>query len=102
MKQNRKVLVGRVVSDKMNKTVIVAVESYRRHPLYKKLVRKTKKYAAHDEENRCRVGDVVRIVETRPLSRTKRWRVVEVLGHEEMAGLTEGAVSTEEAVPEGG
>lgn len=102
MKQNRKVLVGRVVSDKMNKTVIVAVESYRRHPLYKKLVRNTKKYAAHDEENRCRVGDVVRIVETRPLSRTKRWRVVEVLGHEEMAGLTEGAVSTEEVVPEGG
>ncbi len=96
MRQNRKVLVGRVVSDKMQKTVIVAVETYRRHPLYKKLVRKTKKYAAHDEENRCRVGDVVKIVETRPLSRTKRWRVVEILGHEELAA------PAEEAAPEGG
>ncbi len=102
MRQNRKVLVGRVVSDKMQKTVIVAVETYRRHPLYKKLVRKTKKYAAHDEENRCRVGDVVKIVETRPLSRTKRWRVVEVLGHEEVAGPAEEAAQTEEAAPEGG
>lgn len=102
MRQNRKVFVGRVVSDKMNKTVIVAVESYRRHPLYKKLVRKTKKYAAHDEENRCRVGDVVKIVETRPLSRTKRWRVVEILGHEEVAGPAEEAAPTEEVAPEGG
>lgn len=101
MRQNRKVLVGRVVSDKMNKTVVVAVDTYRRHPLYKKLVRKTKKYAAHDEENRCRVGDVVKIIETRPLSRTKRWRVIEILGHEELAGPAEAA-PVEEAASEGG
>jgi small subunit ribosomal protein S17 len=75
----RKVLEGTVVSDKMQKTVVVAVERLTRHPLYKKTIRRTKKYKAHDEENACRVGDRVRIVETRPLSKTKRWRVVEIL-----------------------
>ncbi len=75
----RKVLEGVVVSDKMQKTVVVAVERITRHPLYKKTVRKVKKYKAHDEDNACRVGDRVRIVETRPLSKTKRWRVVEIL-----------------------
>lgn len=72
-------MVGRVVSDRMNKTVVVVVERRRRHPLYKKVVRSTKKYKAHDEHNACRVGDVVRIRESRPLSREKRWVVVEIL-----------------------
>ncbi len=71
--------VGRVVSDKMNKTVVVAVDYLKPHPLYRKIIRKTSKFHAHDEENACKVGDIVRIEETRPLSRTKRWRVVEIL-----------------------
>lgn len=79
MYERRKRLVGRVTSDKMDKTVVVAVERIYRHRLYKKVVRRTKKYMAHDEENACRVGDVVRIVESRPLSRRKRWVVEEIL-----------------------
>lgn len=75
----RKVRVGRVVSDKMDKTVVVAVETLVRHPLYQKVIRKTKKFKAHDEHNACRVGDKVRIMETRPLSKEKRWRVVEII-----------------------
>lgn len=75
----RKVRIGTVVSDKMNKTVVVAVERRVSHPLYSKQVVRTKKYHAHDEENSARVGDVVRIMETRPLSKTKRWRVLEVV-----------------------
>ncbi len=76
---NRKQKVGRVVSDKMSKTVVVAVDYLRPHPLYRKTVRKTSKFYAHDENNDCHVGDIVRIEETRPLSRTKRWRVVEIV-----------------------
>jgi len=79
MSERRKRLVGRVVSDKMDKTVVVEVERLHRHPLYGKVVRKSKKYKAHDEDNACRVGDVVRIVESRPLSREKRWVVEEIL-----------------------
>lgn len=77
--------VGRVVSDKMDKTVVVAVDYLKPHPLYRKIIRRTKKFHAHDEENACKVGDVVRIEETRPLSRTKRWRVIEIVkrGEEE-------------------
>ncbi|CCO07808.1 30S ribosomal protein S17 [Desulforamulus hydrothermalis] len=75
----RKVRQGRVVSDKMEKTVVVAVEDRVRHPLYNRTIRKTKKFKAHDEENSCRIGDIVRIMETRPLSKDKRWRVVEIL-----------------------
>ncbi len=75
----RKRLVGRVVSDKMDKTVVVRVERLYRHRFYKKVVKARKKYKAHDEENACRVGDMVRIVESRPLSREKRWVVEEVL-----------------------
>ena len=71
--------VGTVVSDKMDKTVVVAVENRFPHPIYKKTVSRTKRYKAHDEENTCKVGDRVRITETRPLSRTKRWAVAEVL-----------------------
>lgn len=76
---SRKVRVGKVVSDKMDKTIVVAVERSTRHPLYGKIIRKTKKYKAHDEDNTCRIGDKVRIMETRPLSRDKRWRLVEIV-----------------------
>ena len=71
--------VGVVVSDKMDKTVVVAVENRFPHPIYQKTVSRTKRYKAHDEDNNCKVGDQVRITETRPLSRTKRWTVAEVL-----------------------
>lgn len=73
--------VGLVVSDKMDKTVVVAIENRSPHPKYRKIVVRTKRYKAHDEENKCRVGDRVRIQETRPLSRTKRWVVVDILSH---------------------
>ena len=76
---NRKVRYGVVVSDKMDKTVTVSVENHFRHPLYGKINRLTKKYKAHDEENACAVGDKVKIMETRPLSKDKRWRVVEIV-----------------------
>ncbi len=71
--------VGEVVSDKMDKTVVVAIENRAPHPKYRKIMPKTKKYKAHDEENKCKTGDIVRIKETRPLSRTKRWEVAEIL-----------------------
>lgn len=77
--KRRKTKQGRVVSDKMDKTVVVAVEYYGRHPLYKKAVRRVKRFKAHDEQNTCGIGDTVKIVETRPLSKEKRWRVMEVL-----------------------
>jgi small subunit ribosomal protein S17 len=76
---NRKVREGIVVSDKMDKTVVVAVEDRVKHPLYGKIIRRTTKYKAHDEANEYGVGDRVRLMETRPLSATKRWRVVELL-----------------------
>ncbi len=75
----RKVRTGVVVSDRMDKTVLVRVEGRKRHPLYGKSVRRTSKLAAHDESNEVRVGDKVRVMETRPLSRTKHWRVVEIV-----------------------
>ena len=75
----RKTRMGQVVSDKMDKTVVVAVERLERHPLYKKTIRRTTKFKAHDENNECRIGDQVQIVETRPLSKDKRWRVVSVV-----------------------
>lgn len=78
-KESRKVRTGQVVSDKMNKTVVVAVKRLRPHPRYKKFVRHTKKYKVHDENNICKVGDNVKIVETRPLSKEKRWRIMEVV-----------------------
>ena len=79
MERRRKTRVGRVVSNKMDKTVLVAVATPRRHPLYKKTIRRTTKYHVHDEKNECGLGDKVRIIETRPLSRYKRWRVAEIL-----------------------
>ncbi len=82
--KRRKTKLGRVVSDKMDKTVVVAVESYRRHLIYKKAVRRIKKFKAHDEQNSCQQGDMVRIEETRPLSKEKHWRVVEVVSKGEV------------------
>ena len=75
----RKTRVGVVVSDKMDKTITVSVEDFVRHSLYGKAVKRTKKFKAHDEENQCNIGDRVRIMETRPLSKDKRWRLVEVV-----------------------
>lgn len=75
----RKTRVGKVVSDKMDKTVVVAIEDSVRHPLYKKIIKRTVKFKAHDEQNACGVGDKVMIMETRPLSKDKRWRVVEII-----------------------
>ena len=77
--QNKRELVGKVVSDKTDKTITVLVETYKKHPLYGKRVKYSKKYAAHDEKNEAKIGDTVRIVETRPLSRTKHFRLVEVV-----------------------
>jgi small subunit ribosomal protein S17 len=79
MEERRKQLVGRVISNKMDKTVVVEVERTARHPLYGKVLRRVKKYKAHDEGNECQVGDLVLMIESRPLSREKRWRVVEIL-----------------------
>jgi small subunit ribosomal protein S17 len=75
----RKVVVGKVVSDKMDKTITVLVETYKKHPLYGKRVKYSKKFKAHDENNVAKIGDVVKIMETRPLSKDKRWRLVEVV-----------------------
>lgn len=76
---NRKVRIGTVVSDKMDKTIVVKVEDFIRHPLYGKRVKRTTKFKAHDELNTCGIGDKVRIMETRPLSRDKRWRLIEII-----------------------
>ena len=75
----RKTRVGKVISDKMDKTVVVAVETSIKHPKYKKVVKRTYKLKAHDENNECGVGDKVRVMETRPLSKEKRWRLIEIL-----------------------
>ncbi|MDI6604402.1 30S ribosomal protein S17 [Aceticella autotrophica] len=75
----RKTRIGTVVSNKMDKTIVVAVEDRIKHPLYGKIIRRTKKFKAHDENNQCNIGDVVKIMETRPLSKEKRWRLVEVV-----------------------
>ena len=94
MQGKRRNKTGRVVSDKMDKTVVVSVERLRRHPIYKRVVRLSSKFKAHDEENTARVGDTVRIEESRPLSAEKRWTVVEVVArgsHEELIDGTESA-----------
>ena len=79
MESKRKTRIGCVVSNKMDKTVSVAVQTLRRHPLYKKTIKRMVKFKAHDENNECGLGDIVRIVETRPLSKYKRWRVAEII-----------------------
>jgi len=75
----RKTRIGRVVSDKMDKTIVVAIEDSVQHPLYKKIIKRTVKFKAHDENNECRKGDRVMIMETRPLSKDKRWRLVQII-----------------------
>ncbi len=75
----RKTRIGKVVSDKMDKTIVVAVENSIKHPLYKKIIKRTAKLKAHDENNECKEGDVVKVMETRPLSREKRWRLVSII-----------------------
>lgn len=78
-RNHRKVRIGRVVSDKMDKTIVVSVETYKRHKLYGKRVKYSKKFKAHDENNQAKVNDIVKIMETRPLSKDKNWRLVEVI-----------------------
>ena len=75
----RKVRTGKVVSNKMDKTIVVAVENHVKHPLYGKIVKRTYKLKAHDEKNECNIGDTVRVMETRPLSKDKRWRLTEII-----------------------
>ena len=101
MQGNRKSKVGRVVSDKMDKMIVVSVERLTRHPLYKRVIRATSKFAAHDELNAARIGDTVLIEESRPLSRTKRWRLVEVItrgGEQQPTELMVEASATTEAI----
>lgn len=78
-RNNRKTITGTVVSDKMEKTIVVAVETFETHPIYKKRFKKTTKFKAHDEKNECGIGDKVKIMETRPLSKDKRWRLVDII-----------------------
>ena len=78
-RDSRKTRVGKVISDKMDKTIVVAIEDRVQHPLYKKIVKRTYKLKAHDEKNECAVGDKVKVMETRPLSKEKRWRLVEII-----------------------
>lgn len=78
-RNRRKVRVGRVISDAMDKTVVVQIDRLVKHPVYKRYIRRRKKYVVHDEENTCRTGDTIRFMETRPLSKSKRWRLVDVV-----------------------
>ena len=78
-RNERKTRIGHVVSDKMDKTIVVAVETFVKHPIYNKRFKKTTKFKAHDELNQCHIGDTVKIMETRPLSKDKRWRLVEII-----------------------
>lgn len=80
-RKNRKSLIGKVVSNKMDKTIVVTIDRKMKHPVYGKFIRRTSKCYAHDPDNRCQIGDVVRIEESRPLSRNKRWCLVEILEH---------------------
>ncbi|MER3487284.1 MAG: 30S ribosomal protein S17 [Chloroflexota bacterium] len=95
--RHRKTKVGRVVSDKMDKTIVVSVERLARHPLYKRVIRLTKKFAAHDEANEARIGDTVLIEESRPLSRTKRWRLVAILDRAAETRAAPAEIVAEEA-----
>lgn len=96
MESKRKFRIGQVVSDKMDKTVVVAVQTPKRHPLYKKTMKRLVKYKAHDEKNECHVGDKVIIVETRPLSREKRWRVAEIVAKAEVVEISPEEITRED------
>ena len=98
----RQVKVGRVISDKMQKTIVVAVESFKQHPVYKKNYRWTKHYKAHDEENTARIGDLVRIEETRPLSKEKRWLLLEIVTRAEQAPSVDDVARTDVVADEKG
>jgi small subunit ribosomal protein S17 len=87
MEKNRKTRFGRIASDRMDKTVVVAVETPKRHPLYKKTIKRVVRFKAHDKNNECRQGDIVRIIETRPFSKQKRWRVAEIVTRGEVAEI---------------
>ena len=96
--ERRKVRIGRVVSDKMDKTVIVAYGWSTPHPIYKKAMRRETRFMTHDPENQAKLGDVVRIVESRPISKTKRWRLVEILSSREIAELQPEEIQVDESV----
>ena len=93
MVTKRKSRLGRVVSNKMDKTVVVAVETTKHHPLYKKTIKRAVKYKAHDANNECGQGDIVRIIETRPLSREKRWRVAEIITKKAVVEVQPGEIT---------
>ena len=93
MVRQHKTRVGSVVSNKMDKTVVLIVETPAQHPLYKKVVKRAVRYKAHDEKNECRLGDMVRITETRPLSKEKRWRVTEIITKGEVADVQPREIS---------
>ena len=94
MKEKRKTRIGRVINNRMDKTVVVAVDTPRRFPKYRKAISWEIKYKAHDEKNECRIGDVVRIEETRPLSRHKRWRIAEVITRGEVIEIQPKEITT--------
>jgi small subunit ribosomal protein S17 len=96
MESKRKSRLGQVVSNKMNKTVVVAVETPKRHPIYKKTLKRVVRYKAHDEKNKCQVGDKVIIVETRPFSREKRWRVAEIVAKAEVVEISPLEIAQED------
>ena len=100
--ERRKSRVGRVVGDKMDKTVIVAVEWAHPHRVYKKAVKRRSRFKAHDDENRCKLGDVVRVVETRPRSKTKRWRIAEILSRGDIAEIQPEDIAVGEGVVKAG
>ena len=95
MQRRRKTKLGRVVSNKMNKTAVVVVETFRHHPIYGKTVRTVLRYKVHDENNECGPGDTVRLEETRPLSKEKRWRVTEIVTRAEVVEIRPGELETE-------
>jgi small subunit ribosomal protein S17 len=98
MGRQKKVLLGEVVSDRMQKTITVKVERRFRHPIYERVVKRSKKFHAHDEHNQCQIGDQVRIIETRPLSKTKRWRLLEIVRRRAGLNTDVAAVSEEQEV----
>ncbi len=93
MREKRKTLIGRVVSDKMNKTVVVEIDTRKPHPLYHRIVRITKRFKAHDEGNACHVGDLVRLIESKPVSREKRWAVVDIVERGDVAEIQPAEVT---------
>jgi small subunit ribosomal protein S17 len=96
--ERRKARIGKVISDKMDKSVVVLVEWRRTHPLYRKSMRRRSRLVAHDADNSCQVGDLIRIIESRPMSKTKRWRVAEILARQEIAELQPDEITIDQSV----